>query len=58
MRSTLTFCLVACSVLIGSCASSGDCNAPYASSPQFKDCLFAHPPNPQTPPGAGTWTIW
>jgi L-ascorbate metabolism protein UlaG (beta-lactamase superfamily) len=58
MRSLLTLCLVACSLLLGSCASSGDCNTPYASSPQFKDCLFANPPNPQTPPGAGTWTIW
>lgn len=45
-------------ILLAGCTSSGDCNSPYASSPQFKGCLFANPPNPQTPPGAGTWTIW
>lgn len=45
-------------ILLAGCTSSGYCNSPYASSPQFKGCLFANPPNPQTPPGAGTWTIW
>lgn len=45
-------------ILLAGCTSSGDCNSPYASSPQFNGCLFANPPNPQTPPGAGTWTIW
>jgi L-ascorbate metabolism protein UlaG (beta-lactamase superfamily) len=49
--------IVSCFV-ISSCTSSGDCSSPYASSPQFQGCLFANPPNPQTPPGAGTWTIW
>ena len=50
--------LVACCLVIVGCASSGDCSAPYATSPQFKGCLFANPPNPLTPPDAGTWTIW
>ncbi|MBL0730789.1 MBL fold metallo-hydrolase [Piscinibacter sp. HJYY11] len=45
-------------ILVAGCTSSGNCDSPYASSPQFKGCLFANPPNPQTPPGAGTWTIW
>jgi L-ascorbate metabolism protein UlaG (beta-lactamase superfamily) len=49
----LGLCLV-----IAGCMSSGNCDSSYSSSPQFKGCLFANPPNPQTPPGAGTWTIW
>jgi L-ascorbate metabolism protein UlaG (beta-lactamase superfamily) len=40
------------------CASVGDCQSPYAQSPQFKDCRFANPPNPLTPPGASTWANW
>ena len=40
------------------CAGSGDCSSPYASSPQFKGCLFANPPNPLTPPSASTWSNW
>ena len=48
----------ACCLIVAGCASSGDCSSPYASSPQFKGCLFANPPNPQTPPGASTWKIW
>src|SRR5580765_1315597 len=58
MTSSLRLLLVACCVLIASCASSGDCGGPYASSPQFKGCLFANPPNPLTPPGARTWAHW
>ncbi|CAN5834208.1 MBL fold metallo-hydrolase [soil metagenome] len=58
MKIFLRLCLIACVFFIASCASSGDCSAPYASSPQFKSCLFANPPNPSTPPGAGSWTIW
>jgi L-ascorbate metabolism protein UlaG (beta-lactamase superfamily) len=58
MTSLLRLGLVACCVIVAGCASGGDCNGPYASSPQFKNCLFANPPNPTTPPGAGTWTIW
>ena len=50
--------LVAVVLAIAGCASSGDCSSPYASSPQFKGCLFANPPNPLTPPGASTWTNW
>jgi len=50
--------VAACCLTVASCASSGDCSVPYARSPQFKDCLFANPPNPQTPPGASTWKIW
>ena len=50
--------LVVCCLTLAACASGGDCGAAYANSPQFKDCLFANPPNPQTPPSAGTWKIW
>lgn len=58
MRPLLAVGLALCAFLVVACGSTGDCNAPYASSPQFKGCLFANPPNPQTPPGAGTWAIW
>jgi L-ascorbate metabolism protein UlaG (beta-lactamase superfamily) len=54
----LRLALVACCLVIAGCASGGDCSSPYANSPQFKSCQFANPPNPTTPPGAGTWTIW
>jgi len=52
--------LLACLPLLAHCASSGggDCGKPYGASPQFKDCAFANPPNPDTPPGAGSWSIW
>jgi L-ascorbate metabolism protein UlaG (beta-lactamase superfamily) len=47
-----------CVVIAGCVSNSGDCDSSYARSPQFKGCLFANAPNPYTPPGAGTWTIW
>ena len=50
--------LAACCIAVASCASQGDCNGPYAQSPQFKGCLFANAPNPLTPPSASTWSIW
>lgn len=53
----VALCL-ALGLTLAGCTSSGDCDSPYAGSPQFKGCLFANPPNPDTPPGAGTWTIW
>ncbi|HET7793909.1 MAG TPA: MBL fold metallo-hydrolase [Rhizobacter sp.] len=57
IRSSLF--LTTCTLLLAGCAASGDCSAPYANSPQFsKDCLFANPPNPDTPPGASGWAIW
>lgn len=58
MTSPLSLAIFAGCLFIVGCASSGDCSSPYAGSPQFKGCLFANPPNPLTPPGAGTWTIW
>jgi L-ascorbate metabolism protein UlaG (beta-lactamase superfamily) len=58
MKIWLGLCPLIGSLLLAGCTSGGDCNSPYASSPQFKGCLFANPPNPQTPPGAGSWTIW
>ena len=58
MKSSLRLCLVACCLVVVGCVSGGDCSSPYANSLQFKGCLFANPPNPLTPPGAGTWTIW
>jgi hypothetical protein len=50
--------VVAVSLAVAGCAGSGDCNSPYAGSPQFKGCLFANPPNPSTPPSASTWANW
>jgi L-ascorbate metabolism protein UlaG (beta-lactamase superfamily) len=58
MRSFLRLGLVACCLFIVGCAGSSDCSSAYTSSPQLKGCLFANPPNPQTPPGASTWAIW
>jgi L-ascorbate metabolism protein UlaG (beta-lactamase superfamily) len=50
--------LFALSLALTACATGGDCNSAYAGSPQFKDCLFANAPNPQTPPGASAWKNW
>ncbi len=51
--------VTAFSILLAGCAGPvGQCESPYAASPQFKDCGFRNPPNPLTPPSAGTWTIW
>jgi L-ascorbate metabolism protein UlaG (beta-lactamase superfamily) len=59
MRSSLRFgVVVALGLAIAGCAVGGDCKSPYASSPQFKDCRFANPPNPHTPPSASTWSNW
>ena len=58
MTSSLRLCLGACCLVVVGCVSGGDCRSPYANSLKFKGCLFANPPNPLTPPGAGTWTIW
>ncbi|RZJ07233.1 MAG: MBL fold metallo-hydrolase [Rubrivivax sp.] len=58
MRLLLRLLLLAALPLIASCASTGDCGSPYAKSAQFKDCSFANPPNPATPPGASGWAIW
>ncbi|KQW50801.1 MULTISPECIES: MBL fold metallo-hydrolase [unclassified Roseateles] len=58
MRSFLRLILVASLALIASCASKSNCSAPYANSPQLQNCLFANPPNPDTPPGASGWSIW
>lgn len=58
MRFSSHLSLFACSLLLLGCVSGSDLNARYAHSPQLKDGVFANPPNPDTPPGAGTWTIW
>ncbi|WOB06806.1 MBL fold metallo-hydrolase [Piscinibacter gummiphilus] len=59
MKTSLRLGLViVCGLAAAAWASSGSCESPYASSPQFTACLFANPPNPQTPPGAGGWKIW
>lgn len=58
MRFSSHLSLFACSLLLLGCVSSSDLNTRYANSPQLKDGVFANPPNPDTPPGAGTWTIW
>lgn len=46
--------------LVAGCAStaSSACEAPYAASPQFKDCNFQNLPNPQALPSANSWKIW
>ena len=59
MRFLQRLLLLACLPLLTHCASSGGkCSASYAASPQFKDCAFVNLPNPDTPPGAGSWSIW
>jgi L-ascorbate metabolism protein UlaG (beta-lactamase superfamily) len=46
--------------LVAGCAAtaSSACETPYAGSPQFKNCLFENPPNPQALPSASPWKIW
>jgi L-ascorbate metabolism protein UlaG (beta-lactamase superfamily) len=58
MQFLLRLALIGGLSFLASCASNSNCSAPYAKSPQLQDCLFANPPNPATPPGAGSWTIW
>ena len=55
LRAALAF--AACA-LLGACAASSACESPYAASPQFKDCGFQNPPNPEALPSAGSWQIW
>lgn len=58
LRPLLRFCLAATLPFLASCASTGDCDGPYAKSPQFKDCHFANAPNADMPPRASSWAIW
>ncbi|RYF32507.1 MAG: MBL fold metallo-hydrolase [Comamonadaceae bacterium] len=44
--------------LIAACTSTGNCDSPFAGSPQFKGCVFQNPPNPDVKPSAGGWKIW
>lgn len=55
--ATAALALAAC-VLLTACASSAACESPYAASPQFRDCGFRNPPNPDALPSAGGWKIW
>jgi len=56
MNSPVRFGLVVAFVLANAgCATGGDCDSAYASSPQFKDFHFANAFNPLTPPSASTW---
>jgi L-ascorbate metabolism protein UlaG (beta-lactamase superfamily) len=57
LRFPLIAVLAASLVLVG-CASSGDCDDRYAASPQCHGCLFANAPNPQAKPSASGWVIW
>ncbi|MFV0680531.1 MBL fold metallo-hydrolase [Ottowia sp.] len=57
MRFLLTLALAACAAL-ASCATSGDCEALYAASPQRQGCVFVNLPNPQAKPNASGWAIW
>ncbi len=58
-RAARVLAAAACLALAG-CASQGcDPVAPRAASvAPYDGCVFRNPPNPATPPGAGTWTIW
>ena len=58
MRLLPALLLVGCAAALAGCATSGDCDARYAGSPQRQGCLFANAPNPQAKASAGTWTIW
>lgn len=58
LRHLSLLATLAVAALAAGCASSGDCNSPYAASPQFKDCGFVNPPNAATPPSASGWKIW
>lgn len=50
--------VAAAAALLASCASSGDCDTPYAASPQFKGCGFRNAENPDALPSASGWKIW
>jgi L-ascorbate metabolism protein UlaG (beta-lactamase superfamily) len=50
--------LLAASLLLSACTTRSSCQPSYAGSPQYQGCLFANPPNPQTPPSASGWAIW
>lgn len=44
---------------MAACAHRTGCSdSPYAASPQFHDCGFQNPPNPDVAPNAPTWKIW
>ena len=58
MRFFLWLGLLAASLLLSACTTGGNCQPSYAGSPQYQGCLFANPPNPQTPPSASGWAIW
>jgi L-ascorbate metabolism protein UlaG (beta-lactamase superfamily) len=58
MRLFMSLGLLAASLLLSACTTGGNCQPSYAGSPQYQGCLFANPPNPQTPPSASGWAIW
>src|SRR5438445_817794 len=57
-RNLLASLLIALGGLLASGASHGACESPYAASPQFVDCGFRNPPNPDALPSASPWRIW
>ncbi|MET0541752.1 MAG: MBL fold metallo-hydrolase [Variovorax sp.] len=58
MKHAVRLLLVAACLFVAACANTGDCDAAYAASPQYKGCSFQNPPNPDTPPRASTLKIW
>ena len=58
MRVVFHAALVAAGLLLAACGSTSPCESPYAKSPQFKDCGFQNPVNPDALPTASGWKIW
>ncbi len=56
--ATAALALAAWTLLAGCASRVRACESPYAASPQFKDCGFSNPPNPDALPSAGSWKIW
>ena len=62
MRVVCHAALVAVGLLLVACGSpstsTSPCESPYAKSPQFKNCGFQNPVNPEALPTASGWKIW
>lgn len=57
--ATVAMAVIAVCALLAGCAGHRDCaSSPYAASPQFHNCGFRNPPNPQARPTASAWKIW
>ncbi len=45
-------------MLMAACTTTTGCDGRYAQSPQFSECSFHNPPNPDVLPSASSWSNW